>query len=310
MGHPGVEVITSYLTESGFASGTVAEQRAAMARMIGSPPPPEGVTLEPIVLAGRNAERLTPDAPGPRVDGGTLLYLHGGGYCTGTLDSHRGLAGRLAVAAGCPVVTVDYRLAPEHPYPAGLEDALAAYRELLAGGLRPELTAIAGDSAGGGLTMATLVSLRDAGDPLPAAAALLSPWVDLTQSAPSFDTVVPDDPMITKAGLDLYAESYLGDLDPTFPLASPLFVEDLRGLPPVLVEVGAREALLDDSTRLADRLRQAGVEVTLTVWPELIHVFQAFPGDVIPEADQSIEAIAAFVGRHLSAGSSGRMPAR
>jgi epsilon-lactone hydrolase len=300
-------MISEFLSESHLVSGSIAEQREAMATAVGSVPPPEGIDLEPLILGGRHGERLVPSAA--RQDG-TILYLHGGGYCTGSLDSHRGLAGRIALAVGCPVVTLDYRLAPEHPHPAGLHDALAAYRELLAGGSRPDRMAIAGDSAGGGLTMATLVALRDEGTPLPAAAVCLSPWVDLTQTAGSYARVGGRDPMITKAGLDLFAESYLAGAPASAPLASPLFA-DLTGLPPVLVEVGAREALVDDSTRLADRLREAGVSVSLTVWPELIHVFQAFPGSVVPEADQSIDAVGLFLSRLLSGPhASGAQPSR
>ena len=147
--------------------------------------------------------------------------------------------------------------------------------------------------------MATLLALRAAGDPLPAAAACLSPWVDLTQSAPSYDELADADPMVSRAGLDEMARCYLGAADPRTELASPLFAEDLSGLPPVLIEVGAHEVLLDDATGLADRLRAAGGSVTLTVWPELIHVFQAFPGELIPESDQSIAAIGTFLARHL-----------
>ncbi len=229
-----------------------------------------------------------------------MLYLHGGGYCTGSLDTHRGLAGRMATAAGCPVVTLDYRLAPEHPYPAALSDALAAYRELLALGANPRQLAIAGDSAGGGLTMAVLLALRDEGSPLPAAGVCLSPWVDLTQTAASYDSLGPRDPMITRAGLDLFAEAYLAGTPASSPLASPLFADDLSGLPPVLVEVGECEVLVDDATGLARRLADAGGNATLTVWPDLIHVFQAFPGSVLPEADQSIAAVGSFLSLHLS----------
>jgi epsilon-lactone hydrolase len=297
MTHPGIEMISSFLSESGFLSGTISEQREMLAQAAASAPaPPDGVAVETMVLGGRGAERLTPLGAAPDR---AILYLHGGGYCAGSLDTHRGLAGRIAQAAGCPVCTVDYRLAPEDPHPAALLDAVAAYRDLLAGGLRPECTAIAGDSAGGGLTMATLVALRDGGGPLPAAAACLSPWVDLTQSSESYGALGPDDPMVTKAGLDAYADAYLAGTAATSPLASPLYVEDLSGLPPVLIEVGGREVLLDDATRLADRLREAGGSVSLTVWPELIHVFQVFSGDVVPEADQSIGAIGAFLSEHF-----------
>lgn len=288
-------MISAFLSESGLASGTIAEQRAAMAKAVGSVAPPEGIDVESVVLGGRRSERMVPRTAH---DEGTVLYLHGGGYCTGSLDSHRGLAGRIALAAGCPVVTLDYRLAPEQPHPAALNDALAAYHDLLAGGTRPERIAIAGDSAGGGLTVASLVALRDEGSPLPAAAACLSPWVDLTQTAGSYDSVGHLDPMITKSGLDVFAEAYLAGAPASSPLASPVFA-DLSGLPPMVVEVGEREALLDDATHLVDRLREAGGSVSLTVWPELIHVFQAFPGSVIPEADQSIDAVGSFLSHHL-----------
>ncbi len=308
MSHPGIEMISSFLSESGFLSGTVTEQREAMVQVAASaPPPPDGVVVDTMVLGGRGAERLSPEGG---AQGRTILFLHGGGYCVGSLDTHRGLAGRIAQAAGCPVVTVDYRLAPEHPHPAALVDALAAYRELLASGLRPECTAIAGDSAGGGLTMATLVALRDEGGPLPAAAACLSPWVDLTQTSESHATLGPDDPMVTKAGLDVYAQAYLAGAAATSPLASPLYVEDLSGLPPVLIEVGGREVLLDDATRLADRLKEAGGSVSLTVWPDLIHVFQVFSGDMVPEADQSIDAIGAFLSKHFARAGHARRPQR
>ena len=212
-------------------------------------------------------------------------------------------ASRIALATGCPVAMLDYRLAPEHPFPAAVDDAAAAYRDLLSLGIRPERMAIAGDSAGGGLTVATLLALRAAGDPLPAAAVCLSPWVDLTQSSPAYRNLADVDPMVSKSGLDLMAGAYLGGVDPRTELASPLFAADLGGLPPVRIEVGEYEVLIDDATGLADRMREAGVDVTLMVWPELIHVFQAFPGSVIPEADQSIDAVGSFLAGHLGVAS-------
>ena len=197
------------------------------------------------------------------------------------------------------MVTLDYRLAPEHPFPAAVEDATAAYRDLLALGARPERMAIAGDSAGGGLTVATLLALRDAGSPMPAAAVCLSPWVDLTQSSAAYLRVGDLDPMVSKSGLDLMADAYLGAVDPRTELASPLFADRLMGLPPIRIEVGEREALIDDSLQLTERLQQAGVDVSLTVWPEMIHVFQAFPGSVVPEADESIADVGSFLAGHL-----------
>jgi epsilon-lactone hydrolase len=296
MSHPGVEVIAGSLADSALSGGTIAEQREALAEMALGSPPPEGVTVEPVSLGGRAAERLTPDGAG---SGTVVLYLHGGGYCIGSLDSHRDLAGRIAVATGCTVATLDYRLAPEHPFPAAVDDAIGAYRDLLAQGVLPGRIAVAGDSAGGGLTMALLLALRAAGVPLPAAAVCLSPWADLTQSSAAYGRVADLDPMVSKSGLDLMAGAYLGDEEARSELASPLHAEDLGGLPPVRIEVGAREVLIDDATALAERLRAAGVSVSLVVWPELIHVFQAFPGSLIPEADRSISGVGSFLAGHL-----------
>jgi phosphinothricin tripeptide acetyl hydrolase len=267
-----------------------------MAGMASGAAAPDGIRVRSGTLGGVRAEWLTP--VGVETDA-TVLYLHGGGYCIGSLDTHRPLAGRIAAATGRTVITLDYRLAPEDPFPAALDDAVSAYCELLASGTQPPRLAIAGDSAGGGLTVATLLALRAEGTPLPAAAVGLSPWVDLTQTAPSFDTRATVDPMVSRAGLQVMASAYLGSADPRTPLASPLFAEDLGGLPPIHIEVGECEVLLDDSTRLAGRIEAAGGEVSLTVWPELIHVFQAFAGPLVPEAEKSIGVIGGFLARHL-----------
>jgi acetyl esterase/lipase len=296
--HPGVEALLPVLADLAVTGGSIQDQRDAMAQAATPGPPPEGVTVVPGTLGGRPAEWLTPVGPSPV---GTVLYLHGGGYCIGSLDTHRDLGARLAVAAGATVVTLDYRLAPEHPFPAAVDDACAAYAELSAEGSGAGPLAVAGDSAGGGLTMATLLALRASGSPLPAAAACLSPWVDLTQQAPSFDSMAGLDPMVTKVGLDVMADAYLAGADPADPLASPLFAPDLAGLPPILIEVGEHEVLLDDAVRLADRIGADGGTVSLTVWPRLIHVFQAFPGSLIPEADQSIAAVGSFLATRLGA---------
>jgi epsilon-lactone hydrolase len=296
MTHPGIDTIRSFLADSGLDAATIEEQRASMAGMASGASAPDGIRVRPGTLGGVRAEWLTP--VGVETDA-TVLYLHGGGYCIGSLDTHRPLASRIAVATGCTVITLDYRLAPEDPFPAAVDDAVRAYRELLASGTRPARLAIGGDSAGGGLTVATLLALRAEGTPLPAAAVCLSPWVDLTQTAPSFDTRATVDPMVSRAGLQVMASAYLGSADPRTPLASPLFAEDLGGLPPVHIEVGECEVLLDDSTRLAGRIEAAGGEVSLTVWPELIHVFQAFAGPLVPEAGESIAVVGGFLARHL-----------
>ncbi len=296
MSHAGVDAIRAQLVDSDLSAASILEQRATLDGMAASSPPP-GVSVDQLSLGGRPAERLVPDGGDATA---TVLYLHGGGYCIGSLGTHRDLAGRLALAVGCPVVTLDYRLAPEHPFPAAVDDATAAYGDLLATGVGPDRMAVAGDSAGGGLTVATLIALRAAGSPLPAAAVCLSPWVDLTQSAGAYLRVGDRDPMVSKAGLDLMADAYLGGVDPRTELASPLFAGELEGLPPIRIEVGENEVLIDDSLGLAERLRSAGVDVSLTVWPEMIHVFQAFPASLLPEADESTADIGSFLAGHLA----------
>ena len=298
MTHPGIEMVRSLLEGSGFNSGTIVERRAAMEQTLASSPPPVGVEVRPDVVGGRPAEWITPH--GGSTDA-VVLYLHGGGYCIGSLGTHRDLASRLAVAAGTAVVTLDYRLAPEHPFPGAVDDACAAYADLLDRGVDHSSVAVAGDSAGGGLAVASVLALGPRGLPSPAAVACLSPWADLTQSAASYRHQGEADPIVTRAGLDEMAAAYLAGADPRHPLASPLFSDHLGDLPPVLVEVGAHEVLLDDALGLVERIRAAGGTATVTVWPELVHVFQAFPSTLVPESDQSIAAIAAFLADHLAA---------
>jgi monoterpene epsilon-lactone hydrolase len=297
MSHPGIEIVTAFLAEAGLLSGPIEEQRAAMDAASVGAPPPEGISIETTELGGRPAEWLTPDGVGRTA---AVLYLHGGGYCAGSLDSHRGLAARIGIASGCAVATLDYRRAPENPFPAAVTDAVAAYHQLAADGVAPERMAVAGDSAGGGLVMALLLALRAEGSRLPAAAVLLSPWVDLTQSGASYRERVDRDPMLSREALDVLADHYLAGTHPRTELASPLFAADLSGLPPLRIEVGEHEVLLDDATRLAERASAAGIDVTLTVWPEMIHVFQAFPGTILSETDLSVAAIGKFVASHLA----------
>jgi monoterpene epsilon-lactone hydrolase len=197
------------------------------------------------------------------------------------------------------VLSVDYRLAPEHPHPAAVEDATAAYRFLLDTGISPGNLAIGGDSAGGGLTVACLIALRDAGLPLPAAGVCISPWVDLTQSGESMDSKADEDPMVSREALQVMANAYLGGGDPKEATASPLFA-DLAGLPPLLIQVGTAETLLDDATRLAERAKSQGVDVTLEAWEEMIHVWHAF-AVLLPEGRQAIERIGEFLSERLEA---------
>jgi acetyl esterase/lipase len=264
--------------------------RIRMEQMTGLLPLPSDVVAEPAVVAGVRAEWVsTPGADEGRV----VLYLHGGAYVLGSVRTHRDLAGRISRAARARVLNLDYRLAPEHPHPAAVEDAVAAYRSLLAHGHDPSRLAIAGDSAGGGLTIATLVALRDAGVPLPASAVCLSPWVDLEGTGESMTARAHLDPMVQKEHLVRMARLYLGDRHPRTPLAAPLYAE-LAGLPPLLIQVGTAETLLDDSVRIAERARTADVDVTLELWDDMIHVFQAF-APVLPEGQLAIEKIGEYL---------------
>jgi len=222
-----------------------------------------------------------------------VLYLHGGGYVIGSPRSHRHLAAAIASAGQATGLLLDYRLAPEHPFPAAVEDATAAYRWLLEQGIAPGHVVIGGDSAGGGLTVATLVALRDAGVPRPAAGVCISPWTDLTFGGASYRTRAQSDPIVSRPGIDGMAQAYLGATPPRTPLASPLFA-DLRGLPPLLIQVGSDEVLLDDATELADRAKAAGVDTTLEVWDRMIHVWHWFL-PMLDEAQAAIDGIGRFV---------------
>ncbi|MCB1034424.1 MAG: alpha/beta hydrolase, partial [Acidobacteria bacterium] len=222
-----------------------------------------------------------------------ILYLHGGGYISGSLGTHQEVMGRLALASGLAVLGVDYRRAPEHPFPAALEDALVAYRGLLGEGVETRRLALAGDSAGGGLALALLATLRDFGYGLPRTAALLSPWVDLTLTAPSLEERRHLDKVLHPVILERAAELYLAGADPRDPRVSPLF-GDLAGLPPMLVQVGTAELLFDDSRRLAARLREAGNSVDLRIWEEMLHFWQ-FYASILPEGGAAIEEAGRFL---------------
>jgi monoterpene epsilon-lactone hydrolase len=273
---------------------TVAEMRANFAEAMSELRVADDVTCTPVDAGGVRAEWIVP--PGAVAER-VLLYLHGGGYVLCSVSTHRDLISRIARAAGMRALGVDYRLAPEHPFPAAVEDATTAYRWLVSHGTAPGHIAIAGDSAGGGLTLATLVALRDAGDPLPATGVCLSPWVDLEGSGPSNTTKAEADPFVRKEMIQFMAEQYLGGRDPRTPLAAPLYA-DLHGLPPLLIQVGTAEILLDDATRAADRAKAAGVEVSLEVWDDMIHVWQLF-APLLPEGQQAIERIGAFIRQHM-----------
>jgi acetyl esterase/lipase len=287
------QVINAIKSAPGRDGATIEERRAAMEAVTVMFPVSEDVTCQPVDAAGVPAEWIS--APGVDPDR-VIFYLHGGGYAIGSINTHREMVSRLSGAAAARALSVGYRLAPEHPFPAAVEDATAAYRWLLSTGAEPSRIIIAGDSAGGGLTVATLVALRDAGDPLPAAAVCLSPWVDMEGLGDSMTSKADLDPMIQRETLLEGAKAYLGGADPRTPLAAPIHA-DLAGLPPMLIQVGTAETLLDDSVRLAARAKSAGVDVTLEPWDDMIHVWQFFAA-LLPEGRQAIDRIGEFVRQH------------
>jgi epsilon-lactone hydrolase len=257
-----------------------------------SPKPPPGVTVMPTNAGGVPAEWVAaPGADARRA----ILYFHGGGYASGSPASVRDLAWRLSEAARCRVLVVDYRLAPEHPFPAAIEDAASAYRHLLESGFAPASIAFAGDSAGGGLALGSLVKLRDDGAPMPAAACCFSPVTDLAGTGRTATTNRDADPMVRPDALRHMVAWYLGSTPATSPYASPLYA-DVRGLPPTLLHAGSTEVLLDDSRRFAENMKSAKVDVDLRIWPDMPHVFQGFAA-FLPEARAAI----AEAGRFLDA---------
>jgi epsilon-lactone hydrolase len=252
------------------------------------------VATEPVTASGVSAEwTMTPQD----ARDAALLYLHGGGYVIGSLDSHRHLAAEAGRAAGIAALALDYRLAPEHPFPAAVDDALAGYRFLLARGIKPGRVAIAGDSAGGGLVVAAMLAIRDAGLPQPACGWCISPWVDMEAIGETMTSRAAADPTVQRAGLLDMAKLYLDGADPRSPLAAPIYA-DLAGLAPLFIQVGAAETLLDDALRLAKAAGAADVRVDLEIWPEMIHVWHLFH----PELDagrRAIEKGGAFIRANL-----------
>lgn len=248
-----------------------------------------GVAAEWIFVEGKSGQ----EKHGGIANGNVVLYLHGGGYVIGSMRAYRGFLSRVSRATGAKVLGLNYRLAPEFPFPAAVDDSVAAYRWLLSQGINPSNIVIGGDSAGGGLTVATLVALRYLGEPMPAAGVCISPWVDQEGTGESMTSKAEIDPIVQKEGLEFMAQLYMGERDRRAPLAAPLHA-DLRGLPPLLIQVGTAETLLDDSTRLADKAKSSGVKVELDIWEDMIHVWPIF-APVLPEGQQAIERIGEFV---------------
>ena len=260
------------------------------------PNPPRGTQVRRLDAGGvRAVEVATPQSRRDHV----VLYLHGGAYNYGAPSHYRDFIWRIAAAGGARVLCIDYRLAPEHPFPAAVDDAVAAYRWLLGTGAAPARSAVMGDSAGGGLVFGTLLRLRDEGIALPAAAVALSPWTDLALTGPSLAGNAAADPMLKAAQAPALARHYLDGADPRHPYASPLY-GDPAGLPPSLIQVGSDEILRDDAVRMAEKLRAAGCRVELEVWPRMPHVWQLF-ARVLPEGRRAVARIGDFLRREMDA---------
>jgi acetyl esterase/lipase len=304
MASPELKALVEMLKQRPEGDRTIAEIRQGFEEMTALWPVAADVKSEKVDANGIPAEWVSVPTSDPA---SVIYYLHGGGYIIGSPNTHREFVSRLCRAAGSRALVVDYRLAPENPFPAAVEDAVAAWRWLLGQGVDPKRTVISGDSAGGGLTASALVAIRDAGLPLPAAAVLISPWTDMEGSGDSMTSKASVDPIIQKEFLDESAGHYIAGGDPRAPLASPIYA-DLAGLPPLLIHVGECETLLDDSTRLADRARAAGVDVTLEVWDEMIHVWHIF-GPMLPEGRQATERIGEWVREKLGATAAAATPA-
>lgn len=297
MAGPEITKLKKILRENAAATPadiTIEERRKGMESR--SFPVADDIKVETLTVAGRPAEWI--DAPGADASR-AILYLHGGGYVMGSLVTHRCLAGELSRAAGARVLLLDYRLAPEDPYPAAVEDAVAAYQWLLDQGFAPERLAISGDSAGGGLTVATLLSARDKGLAMPAGAVPISPWADMTCSHETYATRAEHDPMVALDGIQGMAKVYLGGADPRSPYASPNH-GDLKGLPPMLIHVGDHEVLLGDSLDLEKAAKAAGVDITLEVWDEMIHVWHAFH-PMLPEGKDGIRRVGEWLNERWGA---------
>jgi acetyl esterase/lipase len=294
-------VLRIFIRRMGFLGGknlSIPEMRRKSDESARFLRPPRGVAIQSVAAGSVPAEWIIPQgAPQDSV----LLYFHGGGFIFCSLKTHRAMVARLALAGGTRALSVDYRLAPEHPFPAAPDDCLAAYRWLVQSGISPQRIVVAGDSAGGNLALVLLLTLRAAGEPLPAAAVCLSPATDLAWTGESMRTKAGVDPIFPQGASSPLANSiqsdYVRSEDPRNPFLSPLY-GDWHGMPPILLQVGENEILLDDSRRLADKVRAAGGQVAITVWPGLWHVFQV-NAPLLPEANQSINQIGAFINRLL-----------
>jgi acetyl esterase/lipase len=277
---------------SGWSEGTITDQRARQEKSVRFFRLPKQVRCKAISDLGVPSEWIVSPDSGT----GIILYLHGGAYALGSIQSHREMIARLVLTTNCKALAINYRLAPENPFSAGLEDVIMACDWLLSSGIEPSQICIAGDSAGGGLAIATLFALREQGIPLPAGVFCFSPWLDLTLSGDSVLKNMNHDPILSATILQKYVNYYIGNHNATEPLISPLF-GDLRGLPPIHIQSGRNEILLDDSVRFYEKARQTGVDVTLKIWDDMFHVFQLF--SFLPETQESTKQVSAFINKVL-----------
>jgi acetyl esterase/lipase len=290
------EALDAILRQSAFPPGSdVSEQRRLLAELLSAQPLPAGVTVTRAVLGGVPVAEITVDGIEPRH---VVLYFHGGVYVMGDAFLAAGLASQVGRRARAKVISVGYRLAPEHPYPAAVDDALAAYQALLRNGTAPSGIAFAGESAGGGLAVATLVNARDHGLPLPAAAFVMSPYADLTLAGTTMDTKRDADPLLSREALQTRVTDYTSGHDAAAGLISPVFA-DLSGLPPLIIQAGTHEVLLDDAIRLARQAATADVQVTLDITPRVPHVFQAYY-PILDEATAALDRAGHLLSAHLA----------
>lgn len=279
---------------------TLEEIRRAYIDTMAQHPTPEGVRIEPVDMGGVPGTLVTPDdVVGDRV----LFYIHGGAYIVGVPGGYHGLAGAFAKAMKARVYLPDYRLAPEHPFPTPIDDTFSAYRWLLDQGQDPRSVTVAGDSAGGAMVVTVMVMARNAGVPLPAGGAALSPWANLEHTGASMFNREGLDPLNTKAGLDLMARTFLGGALPNSPEASPVFA-DVRGLPPILVQIGEAELMLSDAIRLASHLGENRVRVSLEIWPNMFHVWHMFQAE-LAEGRAAIGNAATFLEQAIASAQAG-----
>jgi monoterpene epsilon-lactone hydrolase len=268
----------------------VEQYRAGMEKMTNMAKMPDGIEIEIIDCGGVPSEWIIP----PNLkNSGVVLYLHGGGYAMGSINTHRALMARIAIASSTKVLGIEYRLAPENPFPCAIDDAFKAYNWLLKEGFAPNKIVISGDSAGGGLSIALLIRIKDENAPTPAAAVCLSPWLDLASTGETTLTLADEDPLIDLASINYFALFYAPKEKLNHPWVSPLYA-DLKGLPSIYIQVSTSEILLDDTRRFAEKAQLAGVDIQVDYWEKMVHVWQAF-GVYLPEALEAIEKLGSYI---------------